>query len=61
MHYVDSTMVCRSGTGYCSGITGLSKKVERGKTKSEFSYFYQNICYWCSKELSRRNSSFGHM
>ena len=30
MHYVDSTMVCRSSKGYCSGITGISKKKKKG-------------------------------
>ena len=38
MHYVDSTMVCRSGKGYCSGITGISKK-ERGKNNIRISLF----------------------
>ena len=41
MHYVDSTMVCRSGKGYCSGITGISKKKKwgkKGKRKGEKQY-----------------------
>ena len=35
MHYVDSTMVCRSGKGYCSSITGISKKKKKKKKKKE--------------------------
>ena len=26
MHYVDSPMECRSGKGYCSGVTEFQKK-----------------------------------
>ena len=28
MHYVDSPMECRSGKGYCSGVTEFQKKKE---------------------------------
>ena len=60
MHYVDSTMVCRSGKGYSRVLLEFQKK-KGGKTISEFSDFNQYIYYWWSKEPSPRNSFFGHM
>ena len=39
MHYVDSTMVCRSGKGYCSSITGISKKRKGEKQYQNFPIF----------------------
>ena len=61
MHYVDSLMECRSGKGYCSGVTEFQKKRKDEKQYREFPYFNQYICYGCSKESSRRNGSFEHI
>ena len=39
MHYVDSKMVCRSGKGYCSSITGISKKKKKRKGGKQYQNF----------------------
>ena len=62
MHYVDSTMVCRSGTGYCSGITGLSKKSRKGENKIRiFLFLPEHMLLVLKRTVSTKQLFWAHV
>ena len=63
MHYVDSTMVCRSGKGYCSSITGISKKKkERGKNNIRiFLFLPEHMLLVLKRTVSTKQLFWAHV
>ena len=61
MHYVDSTMVCRSGKGYCSGITGISKKKKGGNNIRIFLFLPEHMLLVLKRTVSKKQLFRAHV